>query len=98
MVVAVTAAASTWAPLPKTTPFWFTRITWPLEFKDPLMTEASFPVTRFKVTAFEPEVLKFTVAFLPILKLAQLITASWDDWFTFIVLADCEIVAFPATT
>jgi len=50
-VEAVTAAALTSAPLPKTTPLLLTKITWPLALIAPLMTDADPLVTRFKVTA-----------------------------------------------
>ena len=51
-VDAATPAASTCEPLPKVTPFWFTKMTWPFALIAPSMTDAFAPVTRFKITAF----------------------------------------------
>ena len=102
MVVATTPAALISAPLPKVTPFGLTKITWPFALIAPSIIDCVAPVTRFNVTAFEFGWLKFTVAFLPTLKLSQLMTARCEVWFTFMVaevaVCDCEIDAFPATT
>ncbi|CAM3795134.1 hypothetical protein POBR111598_10080 [Polynucleobacter brandtiae] len=102
MVVATTAAALISAPLPKVTPFGFTRTTWPFARMAPSIIDALALVTRFRVTACAFGWLKFTWAFLPTLKLSQFTTARCEVWLMFmaaeVAVCVCEIVALPATT
>ncbi len=77
-------------------------MTWPFALTAPSIIEALAPVTRLSVTALAFGWLKLTAAFLPTLKLSQLMTARCELWLMFIcalvALELCVITAWPATT
>ena len=50
MVEATSPPTFTWAPWPNRMPFGLIRKTWPLEFRLPMITDASAPSTRFSAT------------------------------------------------
>ena len=79
-VEATSPPTFTEAPLPNSTPFGFTRNTWPFEVSRPWMFEASTPTTRFSATALAPGWMKLTCASAPMLKLCQLMLAFWLAW------------------
>ena len=97
-VVAVKLPTSTRALAPNSTPFGFTRNSFPLAFKLPKMPEASLPVTRN--SASPPcGCTRLTRSPAPMPKLRQLTIAETLPWaISSCAALGCVIVAWPATS
>ncbi|OEZ60483.1 hypothetical protein JAB2_45270 [Janthinobacterium sp. HH100] len=97
-VDATSPAVFTDAPWPNRMPFGLTMNTLPLADKLPRMVVPSPPRTRFRATALLLGCWNCTDSPLPILKLAQLITAFWLPCLITVAPGAPLIVAWPATT
>src|ERR1700739_1386797 len=73
-------------------------ITCPLALSLPAICEGLGVVTRFNATAAEFGWLNCTCAWLPILKVCQLIAARWLAWLMVVVLPLLLIEALPPNT
>ncbi len=97
-VVATKPPTSTLDDLPKYTPCGLTKITCPGAVMRPKIWLGCMSITRFKVDDCALGCWKLTVAFCPTLKLLQSTMARWLVWFTFSVLPDWLMLAWPVLT
>eukprot|EP01133_Synstelium_polycarpum_P019995 gene19995-biopygen16333 len=97
-VDATRPAVFTDAPWPNSTPFGLTMKTLPFADRLPSIVVPSLPSTRFSATALLLGCWNCTDSPLPILKLAQLMTAFWLPWWITVLPGVPLMVACPATT